>query len=124
MSQAPARDDDLPLRKRAGAMLGVAIALLLAMLPGIGLHGAKAPASIGAAHGERPLLTATNRLNEARAELDKAKPDLGSPPVLPAAALAFAFFLLGATTLRPPLRRARIPARRPSTARARAPPRA
>jgi hypothetical protein len=124
MSQAPASDDDLPLSRRAGAVLGVAIALLLAMLPGIGVQGAKAPASIGAAHGERPLLTAAHRLNEARAALDKARPDLGSPPVLPAAALAFVFLLLGGATLRPHFTRAQLPARWPSTARARAPPHA
>lgn len=123
MSPVPA-PDDMPLSKRAGAVLGVAIALMLAMLPGIGFQGSRGPASIGAAHSERPLLNAAARLSEARAELDKAKPDLGSPPVLPAAALAFAFLLLGAATLRPPLARTRIPARRPSTARARAPPRA
>lgn len=124
MSQAPAPDDEMPLSKRAGAVLGVAVALLLAMLPGIGFQGARGPAAIGAAHSERPLLTAAARLSEARAELDKAKPDLGSPPVLPAAALAFAFFLLASASLRPPLARAQLPARRPSTARARAPPRA
>jgi hypothetical protein len=123
MSKAPAPDDDLPLSKRAGAMLGVAVALLLALLPGIGFQAARGPA-ISAAHSDRPLLNAAARLSEARAELDRAKPDLGSPPVLPAATLAFAFFLLAAASLRPPLARARIPARRPSTARARAPPRA
>lgn len=124
MSQVPAPDETLPNRLNAGTVLSVAVALLLAMLPGIGVHGGRASATIGAAHSERALVTATARLSEARAELDKAKPDLGSPPILPAAALAFAFFLFGAVALRQPPARAPIPARRPSNARARAPPRA
>lgn len=125
MSEAPAPDDQLPLSKRAGAMLGVAIALMLAMLPGIGFQSGAASTGIGATHSERPLLTtAAARLSEARAELDKARPDLSSPPVLPAALLAFAFLLIGAVRLRTTAARAQAPARRHSTTRARAPPRA
>ena len=129
MSQAPAPDDSLPNRLNAGTVLGVAMALLLAMLPGIGFHGARMPSGLGAAHADQPLLTAASRLGDARAELSKARgpkvrADFGDAPVLPAAALALVFFLFAAASLRPPLARAPIPARRPSTARARAPPRA
>ena len=126
MTQAPAPDDAAaaPLSARAGAVLGVAIVLLLALLPGAGLHGARPLSSLGAAHIDQPLLAAAHRLGEARAELAKTRPDFGDAPGLLAAALAAAFFLLAAASLRPPLARAQAPRRRPSTTRARAPPRA
>lgn len=129
MTEAPAPDDSLPARLSAGTVLGVAMALLLAMLPGLGFHGARPFSAIGAAHADQPLLAAANRLGEAAADLSKVRGPkvraaFGDAPVLPAAALALAFFLLAAAALRPPLARAQVPARRPSTARARAPPRA
>jgi hypothetical protein len=129
MIEAPAPDEALPTRLSAGTVLSVAVALLLALLPGVGFHGARPLSAIGAAHADHPLLTAANRLGEATAELGKARgpktlPAFGDAPVLLAAALAFAFFLFGAASIRPPLARVRVPARRPSTARARAPPRA
>lgn len=124
MSQAPAPDD--AARLRAGAVLGVAIALLLAMLPGVGPHGLRLPATI-AAHADQPLLTTANRLSEARAELGKARdlkarPDFGDAPILLAGALAAACLLAGANSLRPPLARVSAPRRWPATTRARAPP--
>ena len=117
------------LSARAGAVLSVAVALLLAMLPGVGLTGAQPLSTIGAAHADQSLLTTANRLSEARAELGKARdpkapPDFGDAPVLLAAALAAAFLLVGTASLRPPLARVSAPRRWPSTARARAPPRA
>ena len=126
MSQAPAPDDALATRLSASAVLGVAIALLLAMLPGIGLSGARPLSTIGAAHAEQ-LLPAANR--DARADLSTARgpkthPDFGDAPVLLAAALAAAFVLLAAASLRLPLARAPVPGRRPTATRARAPPRA
>jgi hypothetical protein len=129
MSEAPAPDEAPSTRLNAGAVLSVAVALLLAMLPGVGFHGARPLSSVGAAHADRPLLTVANRLGEATQDLSKARgpktlPTFGDAPVLLGAALALAFFLFGAASIRSPLARAPVPARRPSTARARAPPRA
>lgn len=126
MSQAPAPDDSPApqLSARAGAVLGVAIVLLLALLPGMGPQRARPLSAIGAAHVDQPFLAAAHRLSEARAELGKARPDFGDAPVLLAAAMAAAILLLAAASLRAPLIRARALARRPSTVRARAPPRA
>ena len=126
-----ARDPRLPARSRSGvgAVLGIAVALLLAMLPGGAVHGSRLQSAFAAASSDQPALTAANRLGEARAALSKARgprarPEFGDTPVLLAGALALALILLGAASLRPPLVRAKAPARWPSTARARAPPRA
>ena len=126
MTQAPAPDDAIPTRLNAGvgAVLGVAIVLLLAMLPGAGPHGARPISALSAAHADQPALPAASRIAAARAEPGKARPDFGGTPLLLAGALAAAFLVLTAASLRPSLARAEAPRRRSTTARARAPPRA
>ena len=117
------------LSSGAGAVLGIAVALLLALLPGGAVHGSRLQSAISAAAADQSVIAAANRFGEARAALNKARgpkarPDFGDTPILLASALAFALLILGAASVRPPLARAQVPARRPATVRARAPPRA
>ena len=126
-----ARDPRLPARLSSGvgAVLGIAVALLLAMLPGGAVHGSRLQSAISAASADQLVAAATTRLGEARTALNKVRgprtrPDFGDTPVLLASALALALLILGAASTRPPLARAQTPARRPTTVRARAPPRA
>jgi hypothetical protein len=112
-----------------GAMLGLAVALLLAMLPGGGLSANRLPAGLAAAAADQSILGAASRVVETRASVSKVRgprvrEDFGDAPMLPAAALALSLVLFGAILLRPPFARAPAPARRHSTTRARAPPRA
>lgn len=112
-----------------GAMLGLAVALMLALLPGGGLSANRLPAGLAAAAADQSILGTASRIAETRATLTKARgprvrADFGDTPVLLASALALALLLFGAATLRPRFVRAPAPARRPTTTRARAPPRA
>lgn len=122
--QPPAR-----LNPGVGAMLGLAVALMLAMLPGSGLSANRLPAGLAAAAADQSILGTASRAAETRATISKARgprvrAEFGDAPVLLAGALALALLLFGAASLRPPFVRAPTPARRPSTTRARAPPRA
>jgi len=126
-----APDPRLPARLSTGvgAVFGIAVALLLAMLPGGAVHGSRLQSAISAANADQLVAAATNRLSEARNALSKVRgprtrPDFGDTPVLLASALALAIILFAAVSIRPPQTPARRPARRPSNARARAPPRA
>lgn len=126
-----APDPRLPARLSSGvgAVLGIAVALLLAMLPGGAVHGSRLQSAISAASADQSVIAAANRFSEARTALSKARgpkarPDFGDTPILLASALALALLILGAASVRPPLARAQLPARRPATVRARAPPRA
>lgn len=80
MSQAHAPDET---RLSARAVLGVAVALLLAMLPGVGFQASRPLSSIGATHADHPFLAATNRLGDATAQLNKAR----GPRTLPRLAM-------------------------------------
>ena len=126
-----ASEPRLPARLSTGvgAVLGIAVALLLAMLPGGAVHGSRLQSAISAASADQAVMAAANRFGEARAAFNKARgpnarPNFGDTPVLLASALALALLILGAASTRPPLARAQAPARRPATVRARAPPRA
>ena len=126
-----APDPRLPARLSTGvgAVLGIAVALLLAMLPGGAVYGSRLHSAISTASADQSIIAAANRVGAARAAFNtargpNARPNFGDTPMLLASALAVALLVLGAASTRPPLARAQAPARRPATVRARAPPRA
>jgi hypothetical protein len=112
-----------------GTVLSIAVALLLAALPGGSVNSARLQSPLGAASADQTVLAIANRFGEARASLQKARgpnarrPDFGGTPVLFAALAATLVLIAGAWLFRPLPVRAQRPARWPSTARARAPPR-
>jgi hypothetical protein len=113
----------------AGAVLGIAIALLLALLPGGGVHAARLQSGISATSADHHLTPAADRTGEARRSLHKAKrPDPRRADFDGGLASLQQPSEFGGIAPAAPLRAAQAPAQRPtrwpSTAQARAPPRA
>ena len=111
-----------------GTVLGLAVALLIAMLPGGIASGARSQ-MLGAGAADQLVQAAANRLGETRSSFHKTRGpargfDFDDTPLLPAAIAALILIASAAASLRPAPVRAQHPARRPSTTRARAPPRA
>lgn len=127
-----ARDSSLPARmsRGVGTVMGIAVALLLAMLPGSAVNTARVQSALSATSVDQSILATVNRLGEARASLAKARgpnarrPDFGDTPVLLAGAATLLLLAFAAASQRPARLLVQRPARWPSTARARAPPRA
>ncbi|MEZ0241888.1 MAG: hypothetical protein ACAH11_00825 [Sphingomonas sp.] len=136
MTEDAAPDDARDSRPMArvtssiGAMLGIAVALLLAALPGVSITSTRAQSAFSAATADQSILATASRLGEARATPFKARgpnarrPDFGDTPFLLAAAATLALLLVAAAAQRPARLLVQRPARWRSTARARAPPRA
>ena len=118
------------LSSAAGAVLGIAVALLLAMLPGGAVHGARLQSAFSAAAADECPPSVADRASEARRSLHNPKgpnarrPDFddGLAPVSASAGLSC--IAPAAASPRPALARAQRPGRWLSAARARAPPRA
>jgi hypothetical protein len=131
---APDERADPPLPARlssaAGAVLGIAVALLIALLPGGAATGSQLQSAFSASTAEQGVLAVADRAGEARRALPGARgpnarrPDFDNGLIPVAASAALAPAAPAAASPRFVLVRAQRPGRWFSSAQARAPPRA
>lgn len=111
-----------------GAVMGIAIALLLALLPGGNAQGSRLQSAFSATTADQCLPLAADRAGEARRNLHKARgpharrPDFDDGLAFVAAAPQLCGVATADASPRSAPARAQRPGRWPSTARAREPP--
>jgi len=129
VTRDPTPFEAIPSRPNpAGAVLGIALALLIALLPGAAPQGSRLQSAFSATTLEQALVVASDRAGDSRRSLQNAKgpnprrPHYGDAPALLAASIVRTRIAPQAASPRPALSQAQPPGRWPSTARARAPP--